>query len=122
MGMDAYLYRVHNRKEVNNDNFFNYCITINNADAWENDEFSASAELWYGRKFWDLHTYVFGDDYECGSYVEVTKEMLEKMLDYSCKHPDYFGGFSGVEPLCWAYYYYDKMIEEGFILLYEADW
>lgn len=122
MGMDAYLYRVHNRREVENDNFFEKCITLNNSDAWEQDEFKSSAELWYGRKFWDLHHAVFGHNYENGTYVEVTKEMLEKMLIFAAKNTDYFGGFNTVEALCWAYHYYDEMIEHGFILLYECDW
>ena len=126
MGLDAYIYRVHNRREIQDDpDFFSKCATINSHAAWEADEDEGmvkSAELWYARKFWGLQEAVFGEGYENGEYVILEKEDIETMIDYATRHPDYFNSFSTVESLCWILYHYDDMVAKGFILLYEADW
>ena len=122
MGMDAYIYRVHNRKEIEDPNFYSKCITVEDKAGWDEDDMTKPAELWYARKFWGLHETIFGDDYECGEYIEIDKDTIEKMLDFATHNPDYFGGFVGVESLCWILQYYDKMKSNGFILVYEADW
>lgn len=123
MGMDAYIYRVHNRKELQDEDFYSKCITLEDREAWEDDTMEKPAELWYARKFWGLHEAIFGNEgYECGEYVEINKETINKMLDYATHNVDYFFGFNTVEELCWILHYYDEMVSKGFILVYEADW
>ena len=122
MGMDAYLYMAHNRKEFNEENWYSKCKTVESEDAWDNYEFDSIAEVWYARKFWDLHQAVFGNDYECGEYVVIDKPTLEKMIEFATHHTDYFGGFQTVEKLCFVLHYYDEMEKHGMVLVYEADW
>ena len=122
MGMDAYLYIVHNRKEISQDNFWDNCITVKDQEAWENYKFDKPAEVWYGRKNWDLHMQVFGNDYECGEYVEIDMNTLDEMIRAATHYPDYFGGFSTVEQLCFIYQHYTDIKAHGMILVYEADW
>lgn len=127
MGMDAYLYRVKNKKQPEQLNFFNECIQLRDKSYYEKeDNYDKPAELWYARKFYDLQKYIETDlckePYQCGEYIEVTKDMLEKMLDYAARHKDYFNGFNGVSDLCQALYDYDEAHENGWIYVYECDW
>lgn len=120
MGMDARLVKCRNLKQPEQQDFWNNCITT---DAWhEYKNKDRPAVLWYGRKNWDLHNEIFGNDYECGEWVEVTKETLDKMLDFAAHNPDYFGDFETVPSLCRARYYYDTIHEAGWIFAYECDW
>ena len=122
MGMDAYLVRVRNLKQPKQEDFWDKCISVRTHEAWDNDDMSAPAELWYGRKFWDLHEAIADKDYENGEWIEVSKEMLEKMVEFASHNPDYFGGFNSVPALCQALYSYDEAHENGWIYAYECDW
>lgn len=122
MGMDAYLYLVHNRKECETEDFYNKCITVEDRDAWDEYDFDKPAEVWYARKFWSLHETVFGNNYECGDYLVIDKGTLKMMLDFAIHNKDFFGGFNTVESLCWVLYHYDEFSEHGMVLVYEADW
>lgn len=122
MGMDAHLMRVRNLRQPEAENFWDNAIDLRSEEAWEDDEFTSVAELWSGRKFWELHEAIAPKDYECGEWIEVTKPMLEAMLDFATRNPDYFGGFNSVPELCRALYSYDMARKHGWIYAYEADW
>lgn len=123
MGMDAHLLRVRNINQPKTSDFWDKVIDLRDKEAWENDDYTSPAQLWYGRKFWDLHEFMFPTaEYECGEYVEITKPMLERMVDYAARHIDYFGGFDRMPELCQALYEYDNARARGWIYVYEADW
>ena len=124
MGMDMYLYRAKNKKQFNEEDFWNNCKDLSTPLAWENDNYDSPAMLWYARKFWPLLEKVF-PDYDadmCGKYVEVDKETLEEMIDFACHHPDYFGDFNTVPELCRALHSYDDAQANGYIYFMECDW
>ena len=127
MGMDAYLLRVRNKKQPEQENFWNEYVSMRDKAFYnKEDDFDKPAELWYARKFYDLQSYmsdvVLDEPYECGEYVEITKEMLEKMINFATHHKDYFDGFNGVSDLCQALYDYDEAQKNGWIYVYECDW
>ena len=122
MGLDQHLLRVRNLKQCKQPDFWDNVITRRDNDSWEYDNFEKPAILWYGRKFWDLHEYIFTTSYENGEFVEVDKATLERMLDFATHNTDFFGGFNGVLELCRALYDYDAAHERGWIYVYEADW
>lgn len=124
MGMDMYLFRARNKKQFNEEGFWDKCIDLTSVEAWENDEFTSPALLWYGRKFWSLLENVFPeyDDKMYGEYVKVDKETLEKMVDFACHHPNYFGTFNTVPELCQALHSYDEACKNGFSYFMESDW
>lgn len=129
MGMDAYLYKCRSLKQIREFDWNKDHLDLRDEESLrqdiELDDCQGVAELWYGRKFWDLHTYIttlIKEPYENGDYIEITKEMLEKIVIFAALHPDYFDDFNTVPQLCRALYYYDKMREKGWIYVYEADW
>lgn len=124
MGMDMYLFRARNKKQFNEEGFWNKCIDLRDMNKWEDDDFTSPAQLWYGRKFWALLEYVFPeyDDKMCGEFIEVNKTTLERMIEFACNHPDYFGGFNTVPALCQALYSYDEARKNGFSYFMECDW
>ena len=116
MGMDMYIFRAHSKKEIESENFWQY---VNES---ENDEIPLG-EVWYARKFWDLHNNMsFLRDYECGEFIELTKENLEEMIAFATHNTDYWDGFETVATLCKILYTFDEMNERGYHYYYEADW
>lgn len=121
MGMDMYLVRARTKKQIEQPDFWTECVDMQDQDAWENDEFKTPAMLWYARKFWDLLHEVF-PDYDCGEWVEVSKNQLREMIKYATEHTDYWGGFNSVPALCQALASYDEAREHGFNYFMESDW
>ena len=80
-------------------------------------------ELCYWRKFWDLH-YELGlyDDGDYGNDVPMTKEDIRRALRFICENEDYFGGFGTVPTLCELLRDYDQYKQEGWEIVYNADW
>ena len=124
MGMDMYLFRARTKKQLEESDIWDKCVDLTDRYAWEEDDFSKPAQLWYGRKAWGLLQNVFPeyDGDMCGEYVEVNKKKLEEMIDYATRHRDYFGGFETVPALCQALDSYDDAREAGFSYFIESDW
>lgn len=117
MGMDMYIFRAHSKKELESDNFWELA-----RESEESNEVHLG-EVWYARKFWDLHNNMsFLRDYECGEFIELTKDNLEEMLTFATHHTDYWDGFKSVPELCEILYSFDEMNERGYHYYYEADW
>lgn len=80
-------------------------------------------ELCCWQKFWGLHEELglYGE----GDYnkdVPMTKNDLERCLQYVAHNRDYFGGFSTVEDVCRALSQYDELKEAGWQVVYNANW
>ena len=94
---------------------------------WRNpsnkEEILERKEMCYWRKFWDLH-YELGlygpDDY--GNDVPMTKEDVEKALQFASHNRDYFGEFNTVPKLCELLYDYDTYKLLGWEIVYNANW
>lgn len=130
MGLDAYLYKCKNLKQIREFDWWSNDSVVDLRDDEallhhiETDG-QEIGELWYGRKFWDLHNYIttlLKEPYENGNYVEITKDMLEKIVIFAALHQDYFDDFNTVPQLCRALKYYDELRKKGWIYVYEADW
>ena len=80
-------------------------------------------ELCYWRKFWDLHDALglYGaEDY--GDDVPMTKEDVERAIDFATHNEDYFGGFDSVPQLCELLRDYDTYKKDGWDIVYNANW
>ena len=120
MGIDMYIFAAHSKKELESDTYWA------NADLNTSDSWTTIGEKFYARKFWGLHEHVvatcFNHDYECGEYVQITRENLEEMITYAAHHPNYFDNFDSVAQLCELLYHWDELEEAGLHLYYECDW
>lgn len=104
MGMDMYIDKV--KRNPNN-----------------KQEVIERAELCYWRKFWGLHCELglySEDDY--GIDVPMTKSDIEKAIEFACHNEDYFCGFSTVPSLCELLRDYDEYKENGWDIVYNANW
>lgn len=80
-------------------------------------------ELCYWRKFWGLHYELGlygGDDY--GIDVPMTKDDVCRAIDFAARNEDYFGGFESVPQLCEILRDYDAYKQEGWEIVYNANW
>ena len=122
MGMDAYIYIAHSKKELESGVLWNG----KKLDFEEEDKWKVPREVWYQRKFWDLHNYLehecFHNEYECGDYVKLEKEDVEKMIKFSTHNSNYWDNFKGVEDLCDILYHWDEIQAAGLYVYYECDW
>lgn len=121
MGMDMYLRRAHDKRELADDGV--YWDYVRNDDN-EDEEEMRMGEAWYARKWWDLHNAMsfIEKDYECGEYIRLTRKNVEEMLKYACHHRDYWNSFKSVPELCEILDRWDEMEEAGLHIFYEADW
>ena len=77
-------------------------------------------EMCYWRKFWGLlevMNYTDDDD-----DVRMTKEDVEKMLDYATHNRDYWDGFEHVGQLCELLDQWDDLHEDGWTVYFYASW
>ena len=127
MGLDSYLLVAQSKKELQSDTYWktvseNHFQTFMEEEPVEHWE----GEWWYARKFYDCHQYIVDNllngEYENGDYVPMTYEMVEKILQYCCKHHDYFGGFQTVTKLCELLYHWHELEEKHLQVFYECDW
>lgn len=80
-------------------------------------------ELIYWRKFLDLHDALalYGeDDYDID--VPMTKDDVERALDFAARHEDYWLSFDTVPQLCELLRDYDNYKESGWEIVYNANW
>lgn len=80
-------------------------------------------ELCYWRKFWDLH-YELGlyGEGDYGNDVPMTKDDVERCLQFVSHNRDYFDTFQTVPLVCFVLAEYDVLIAEGWEIVYNADW
>lgn len=104
MGMDMYIDRI--RRNPN-----------------DKQEVIEREELCYWRKFWGLH-YELGlygtGDY--GNDIPMTKEDVCRAIEFAIRNEDYFGGFNSVPKLCELLREYDGYKEDGWDIVYNANW
>lgn len=104
MGMDMYIEKI--RRNPNN-----------------KQEVLERTELCYWRKFWGLHYELglySGNDYNID--VPMTKEDVEHCLYFVTRNRDYFGTFHTVERVCELLDQYDLLKQEGYEIVYNANW
>lgn len=81
-------------------------------------------EMCYWRKFWDLHydmPFKYGEE-EYGKDVKITKDDVERVLQFVTHNRDYFGGFKTVEDVCELLDNYEELKEAGWDIVYNANW
>ena len=123
MGLDMSIVMVKNRKQVQEEGFWDTCHTGFVTDEDGCIDFTQPSEVYYARKFWALYTPLARRlDIENGEYSEpLTKDDLEFMINIATHEQDYFGGFDTVPKLCELLYYYDEIKEHGMVLLFEGN-
>lgn len=81
-------------------------------------------QMCYWRKFWDLH-YALPfkyDEEECAQDIKLTKEDVESILEFVSHNRDYFNGFQTVESVCELLDHYDEFKQDGWDIVYNANW
>ena len=103
MGLDIYIDKCRKPKIVNGER-----------------EYEEREEMCYWRKFrglLDVMGYTDDDD-----DVRMTKEDVEKILDYVVHNRDYWGGFKNVAQVCELLDQWDDLEEDGWIVVFYASW
>ena len=79
-------------------------------------------EVCYWRKNWNLLDELGYGDSEYGKDRKLTKEDIEEILTFVAHNRDYFDGFSTVESVCEVLDKYDEWKEEGWDIVFNANW
>lgn len=108
--MDSYIFRARTKKAFKEDNWY---------------ESEQVTEVWYARKFWSLVESMpfikdIGED--CGEYIRLTKNDIEKMIEHATHNPDYWGGFDTIPALCKILQTFDDDEENGWHYYFEFDY
>lgn len=124
MGLDVRIVMVRNRKQLEEDSFWNLCKTGFVKDSEDIIDFSQPCEVYYARKFWDL--YIPAAQYfkvDNGEFSKpLTRDDLEYLINIATHNPDYWNSFDSVPTLCEILYHYDEIKDAGMILLFEGDY
>ena len=76
----------------------------------------------YWRKFYELNS---GLRYHNDMYAKdlpLTKQELENILQFISHNRDYFNGFNTVPAVCELLDQYDELKEDGWDIVYNANW
>lgn len=85
-------------------------------------DYAEREEVCYWRKFWDLlYEIGYGDD-DYGQDIRLSKEDVEKILNFVTHNRDYFNGFNTVPQVCQLLDEYDYLIDEGWVINFNANW
>ena len=126
MGMDAYIRAAHSKKDFESDVYWNDMRRAEDEGNAEETKWSRCGELWYARKFWDLHKFIqdkiLHGEYDCGEYVELKKKDIAMIIIFCCFNRDYWDGFSTVPDLCEIYNHWSDLKQHGLKVFYECDW
>lgn len=89
-----------------------------------NDKLKAieRTEVCYWRKNWNLLDELEYCDTEYDKDRNLTKEDVAEILEFVSHNRDYFGGFSTVESVCEVLDKYDEWKEEGYDIVFNANW
>lgn len=106
MGLDIYIFKARTKK------------------AFEADNSDAIQEVYYARKFWTLIQEASFLDVEedCCSYIKLSRENVEELIEIATHNEDYFGGFETVPNLCRILADFDTTEEEGYHYYMEFDY
>ena len=87
MGMDLHIYSARNREVFKHDGW------------WNSPQVT---EEFYARKPWDWveNCNFIPYNYENGSFIELTEENMDELIDVACRYRDYFDTFNNVPKLC----------------------
>ena len=85
-------------------------------------DYEERVELCYWRKFWDLLDEMEYGLAEYGNDVRLRKEDVEKILQFVTHHRDYFKSFDGVSQVCELLDQWDAMVEDGWVICFNANW
>lgn len=124
MGLDISIYMVHNRKQLDEENFWTNFKTGWPKDEYDNIDYTQPSEVYYARKFWDLYSPVARRLHidNCEYSAPLTKEDIEYMIDIATHCRDYFGGFQTVPDLCEILDNYDEATEKGMVFIFEGNY
>ena len=79
-------------------------------------------EVCYWRKNWNLLNELgYGDD-DYGDDIKLTKDDIERILQFVTHNRDYFDGYSTVESVCECLDLYDEWKEDGWDIVFNANW
>lgn len=88
-------------------------------------DYEEREEVCYWRKFFSLLNeglpFVYGDE-EYGKDIRLSKEDVDKILNYVTHNRDYFDGFHSVEQVCELLDQYDELKEDGWVINFNANW
>ena len=114
IGMDFYIYSTRNREVFKHEGW------------WDSSQVK---EEFYARKNWEIveHCSFIPKDYESGTFIELTLENIEEMIQVACKYRNYFDNYNDVPKLCELrdkMEYWESNPEEanGRKMFYEYDW
>lgn len=86
-------------------------------------DYEEREEVCYWRKFWDLLYEIGYSDEDYGQDIRLSKEDVEKILNFVTHNKDYFGGFNSVQQVCELLDEYDYLTEEeGWVINFNANW
>lgn len=123
MGMDAYLFSAHSKKELQSEDYWkNVHLDTEDLDSkWVN-----CGEYAYWCKFWSLHIFINEEfchnEYESGEFIEIDREQLKDIIEFCCFHRDYWDSFKSVTGLCEIYDHWDDIEAAGLKIFYTCDW
>ena len=124
MGLDVRIVLCKNRRQPEQPDFWNNCVT-----GWKKDEddivdYSVPHEVYYARKFWGLYSPMARslELENCEYSRPLTKGDIEEMLNIATHTRDYFDSFSTVPALCEILDRYDEATEHGMVFLFEGDY
>lgn len=124
MGLDIRIVMAKNRKQVEEESFWDICKTGWVRDENECIDFSQPCEVYYARKFWNLYSPMARRlKIDNSEYSQpLTKEDIEEMIYIATHNRDYFDSFNTVPALCEILYNYDEATDNGMIFLFEGDY
>ena len=124
MGLDVRIIMAKNRKQIEQENFWDICKT-----GWIEDEdgvidYEQPCEVYYARKFWELYEPMCAKlNLKSGDFSDpLTKDDIEEMIHIATHTSDYFGGFNTVPALCKILQRYDDATEHGMVFIFEGDY
>lgn len=76
----------------------------------------------YWRKFYDLNRGLQYDNDMYAKDLPLTKQEVENILQFVSHNRDYFNGFNTVPAVCEVLDQYDELKENGWDIVYNANW
>lgn len=124
MGLDTYIVMCKNKHQLENEGFWDNCVTGWKRDKYDGIDYTQPAEVYYARKFWDLYSPAARRfNLENGEWSDpLTKEDIEFLIDLATHNRDYFGGFDTVPKLCEILDNYDYATDAGMIFSFSGNY
>ena len=109
MGLDVNIYRARNHQVFKSEDWY---------------DSNAVSEVYYARKFWALieQASFLNVKYDCGEFIELSRENVEELITIATHNADYFDGFTTVPRLCEILRDFDEDAENGYHYYMEFDY